>query len=861
MSPISAEFFTHAVIDSIFYQDHVRGARDRDVRLHRIEPPRDWMISQWDGWESWTPPQVFLPLQGWKIHISATLDSASETLRRTIDVCIENNASFKFRYLKNDLLEINSKGASRSSSGKFITIYPENCRALAEILDSLEERLADQPGPQILSDIRFKNGPIFVRYGGFIPFSSTDDDDQPIRSVIEPSTMRVVADRVGPIFSLPEWVDIPDCLRESVGKYEEHAPSPLDDFTRLSPLHYSNSGGVYRATRKDGSVCLLREARRYAGLDARGRDSIERQIQEEMVLRELNGVTGVQKVRRSFEVLDHRFLELDYTEGVTLTAWVSNNYLESFGESTLRSQYAHSVVGYLRSAAKIVVEIHSRGWAMGDFHPGNIIVNPIMGDVTLIDFEDSVRLDTRERRVALRVADYAPPDILTAQEADWFALSRIALAVFVPNWQSVILAPAAWPRILSRVEGLFGRAAVEVIREFESECGIHLNGSGSWHPLSPVKCAIRLEPNESPSVLADSIRDLVGGIERGIEINGGVLPRTVTKAPERSLNIATGVAGWLLLRERLHLSSDASLLSTLRTAGANWPMVWSPGMFTGLGGIALVLAEANDETAVIAAHSALDIAMLRKCNDLYSGRAGAIYCALKVGRKMNDWSLVSRAIEHAQFLRSEYPIRRDQDEKYRAGLFYGHSGIGLLYANLFQVTRDNSDRAYSLMLMRQDIANLVWSRDKRELVAHDRGNGKVLPYLGFGSSGVLAALGIGGEMLAENIVEEVLSPEQFEGLLFACRQGFYAYSGLSRGRSGMLAGLLAVRSVCHGKVGEELIVAHVDGILGDLFRYQNYLFVPGEGRIRASSDYETGAIGVCLSLASSASGNPGLWMP
>lgn len=68
----------------------------------------------------------FLPLQGWKIHISTNLYRAEETLSALSPVLIANNVSFKHLKDQRTLYETNSKNAPRATSGKFLVIYPKD---------------------------------------------------------------------------------------------------------------------------------------------------------------------------------------------------------------------------------------------------------------------------------------------------------------------------------------------------------------------------------------------------------------------------------------------------------------------------------------------------------------------------------------------------------------------------------------------------------------------------------------------------------------------------------------------------------------------------------------------------------------
>jgi hypothetical protein len=72
-----------------------------------------------------------------------------------------------FKFLRNEpvMVMFNSKSAHRGSSGKLVTIYPADEAQLELVLKELDGILDGVEGPYILSDLRYADGPLFVRYG------------------------------------------------------------------------------------------------------------------------------------------------------------------------------------------------------------------------------------------------------------------------------------------------------------------------------------------------------------------------------------------------------------------------------------------------------------------------------------------------------------------------------------------------------------------------------------------------------------------------------------------------------------------------------------------------------------------------
>lgn len=85
-------------------------------------------------------PGIFMPTQGWKIHISTVYNEADKVLSCISKILI--NLKIPFKHIKNRdvLLEMYSKNGNRINSGKFITIYPQG-EELSEILEVLENNV------------------------------------------------------------------------------------------------------------------------------------------------------------------------------------------------------------------------------------------------------------------------------------------------------------------------------------------------------------------------------------------------------------------------------------------------------------------------------------------------------------------------------------------------------------------------------------------------------------------------------------------------------------------------------------------------------------------------------------------------
>lgn len=156
----------YCIADPLFYDSMIGPNRSESFDAAQRPVPEGWERRTSDNWVIMNPVGASVPQQGWKIHASACLDNAERILEIVWAYCIPRRIHFKFLASRNVVHMRNAKYAPRGSSGKFVTIYPADVDALGMILHDLGDRLSGEPGPYILSDLRWNDGPLYVRCGG-----------------------------------------------------------------------------------------------------------------------------------------------------------------------------------------------------------------------------------------------------------------------------------------------------------------------------------------------------------------------------------------------------------------------------------------------------------------------------------------------------------------------------------------------------------------------------------------------------------------------------------------------------------------------------------------------------------------------
>src|SRR5579862_6328862 len=172
--------------------------------------PPDWWIQRSGIWFHCGSPSNMVPAQGWKIHVSATVSDARETLNRVLSVLVHRqDTNFKFALDSYLLSLLNGKNWSRGGSGKFITVYPKDNHCFLELIEELHKATLGRRGPYILSDRQYQdNSVVFYRYGGMLPRHILNITGNKV-PLLTGSDGTDVPDRRLPFPVTPDWVDVP----------------------------------------------------------------------------------------------------------------------------------------------------------------------------------------------------------------------------------------------------------------------------------------------------------------------------------------------------------------------------------------------------------------------------------------------------------------------------------------------------------------------------------------------------------------------------------------------------------------------------------------------------------------------------
>jgi serine/threonine protein kinase len=396
--------------------------------------PDGWRRLEQEDWLAFHPGNTALPEQGWKIHVSSCLDNAERILDAVWDYCVPRGIDFKFLRSQATLLSRVSKYAPRGYSGKLVTIYPVDDSACEIILRELGEILDGEPGPYILSDLRWGKGPLHVRYGGFAAKYCVDEAGQQVLAIAD-DTGKLVPDLRDPVFRVPSWVSLPAFLTSHLAARNAVTVTDLP-YTIERVVHFSNGGGVYVGQdTRTGQKVVLKEGRPHAGLDSWRHDAVHRVEREHDMLRRLAGVPGIPQVLDLFWLGEHRFLVMEFLDGQMLNKAIVARYplIDDAAGPEEFARYTDWALDIYRQVEDTLAAIHERGVVYGDLHLFNIMVKED-DIIALLDFEVA-SLAEEGVRPGLNDQGFAAPRGTTGIAVDRYALACLRLALFLPMTQ------------------------------------------------------------------------------------------------------------------------------------------------------------------------------------------------------------------------------------------------------------------------------------------------------------------------------------------------------------------------------------------------------------------------------------------
>ncbi|EOD57172.1 serine/threonine protein kinase [Amycolatopsis vancoresmycina DSM 44592] len=818
----------------MFYDEQrENGAPIDDFTTTLPLPETGWVASGKGIWRAMRPAGRALPAQGWKIRVSAGPDNARRVLAQVYESCVEHRIAYEHLRSASALLARNSKYASPVGGVELAAVYPADDNELERVLADLSTRLAAEHGPDIPSALRYGDGPLYVRYGGFDE-QWVEHDGHRVPAVRKPDG-RLVPDRQGPTFAVPDWVKIPACLQTTIAARRRGAPVQFP-YRLTSPLRSSIGGGSYLAVPKaGGDQVVLKEARPHTGLDEGMADAVERLGREHDVLVRLAGIPGVPQVLDRFTVSERHYLAVEYLPGTSLDSWMTRNHPLTGHSATAAdlSAYARRALDIVARVEKAIEAVHACGIVLGDLHPLNILIDEDHDDrISLTDFESAFDVEPGIRP-APGTPGFSAPEDRAGFEVDEHAVAALRLLLFLPLLPLMKLAPAKLRRVAGFVEHRFalpegyadGAVSVLAPRGGAAEpAPLHTELDHDKPDWSLVRKQI-VEAILASATPARQDRLFPGDVEQ-FEVGGACF--------------GVGAAGVLHALDVVGAGRfpehERWLIESVRRDPPT-----RPGFYDGSSGIAYVLESFghHDEAGKLLASCAQLVEQMTD-HSLESGLAGIGLTMLHFATVRQDNEFGRQALTTAVRLAEALETAAPPGNSARAGLLSGWSGPALLFVRLFERTGEPAWLSFADQALCRDLEECVEGGDGSFQVRD--GVARTLPYAGVGSAGILLV----AEQLARHR-PDAEACESVTALRDACRGEFVMHPGLLNGRCGLAVALGANAGA--GQAVRAAIDQHLAWLAWYAVPYKGGLAFPGDRLLRLSMDVKTGSSGILLSLA------------
>lgn len=705
---------------SNFFYSTVKNYKEtKDFKLN-VSLNRKWKVESNKYWRYVLYQPDTLPLQGWKIHLSSTVQQAQKMLDVVIPFLVKEKISFKFVPNVEAVIYQNAKYADRSESGKFITIYPHDDKQFAFLLGRLK-LLTDQfdLGPYILSDQNWQESNVYFRYGGFKAIYIQSKNGEKIPAIINPDGQKVVDERV-PFYQKPNFVKNLAIFDKNTFPPEETF-KPLRKYEIKEALHFSNAGGVYLAV-KNGKKYILKEGRSAAGLDANGLDGFTRIEKEARILEKLSTIPAVVNYNDNFVAWRHNFLVEEYIDGELLEDFLPVSFPFLVSEKNKKEKYIRKAKNILIQLKNAINLIHEKGLALGDISLSNIILTN-NGQVRLIDLESAEPIN-KKYNPGLTTVGFVSPNARTFGDADNFALMRIAYYLFLPIEPVTDIGPKIITKQKSWIEKYFGKEIIDFLKMFD------LKKKSSKTIFVPKFLDV---PNENMNVnnLSKFVLGLRNGILNNLNFNQlQLVPGVVSSDPVDWLNMEEGAMGviWALYKNTGHINFRLEnwiheYTSQIIHIAKNTTKL---GLFNGLSGIASILFKIGKKDVAEKLFELICKKVNLEMNDvsLDSGLSGI---ALAINNCCPD---IAHKIYNTLIKRwNELQNIKDED----VGLLTGWAGVSYLAWKL-----GHKSKAEEILFK---IIELTADSKNNFLIAdNSRGFTRLIPYLENGVFGIALLL-------------------------------------------------------------------------------------------------------------------------
>jgi serine/threonine protein kinase len=750
--------YAYVLANPFFYESLDNYSPNEDPYASAVKEllPDQWNVTKSSIWFH-ASPGGNLPLQGWKIHVSATMLNAVNILRAVVPVMVDENVPFKFAADPVILQLLHGKRWPRGSAGKFITIYPRSSEHFLHLIQTVHSATQPEVGPYILSDRRYPDSKcVFYRYGSFAKRTILRVSGEKSACMVSPQGQNVPDVRKA-------WCVIPDWATDPFPGVQK----PRSEYKSLkggryevnSVLHYSNAGGVYLGTdRETNARVVIKEGRPLVYLDSSAGDAIASLEKEYRILKKIEPAQIAPRPIDLFREWEHCFLVEEYLSGVELRHHATSHAFPRFTDPTEENicESLSTFKSIFISLTRVLSTLHRYEIAFRDLSPSNVMVLPD-GEVKLVDFEAAC-----ERGIDTPTNVFTPGFAAADQfasgfarfESDYFSLGALMLLYMTPVHPMIGLDGGALERFAASIADDYGlpdkiRNTVLTLlsrdplqRPKPALVIRNLKAPGKNRALR-IKEPAAFDKKECEQLLGNLTSFLLDTAT--YDRKDRLFPSDPKIFVTNPLGVAYGACGVAYAINRIsgELPRQVSdwILNHEITA-EHYP----PGLYIGMAGIAWTLLELGfqdrAEEILIASRNH---PLLFESADLLYGLSGWGMANLKFYIALKEQTYLDRAVEAGEWILRK---RLETDRGYYwnssdgnfVGLGHGSSGVSLFLLYLYLATGEVRFLQTGEGALRFDLSHAVPFCGALSWPIQDRPGPTIVPYWRYGSAGVGTAL-------------------------------------------------------------------------------------------------------------------------
>ena len=855
------------IANKVFYETLDRYTVNEQAFLDPVKLllPPDWKIDRSGMWFNVMPPATTLPLQGWKIHVSATQANARELLQRIVPVLVRGKIAFKFALDALVLSLMTSKGWSVAGAGKFITIYFDDEDQFVRMAAELHRVTAGFEGPYILSDRRYADSKvIYYRYGGITPMEVLTGKGERLLVLSAPDG-RTVPDERFSRFVLPDWAQDPFPGPYAASPGEQPTILKEGRYTVRSSLANSNCGGVYLATdTTSGAAVVIKQARPLLNFTPSGADAVGLLEREYRLLKKIEDTGIAPRPLDFFKEGEQSYLVEEYiakamplrfyssTRTVVLLTHPTRQKVETFW-----NEFKRIFLG----VARLLEILHRHGIVFMDFSYNNVLITDNGKDLKLIDLEGAFEagIDAPSHLLTPGFASVSDLNAAPGFTNDYYAFGATMLSYIVPINAMILLDSQVHLRFLQAIANDFGlpHELTRLISGLlEPEAALRPSLAEAITVLEAAE--VSSEPGyQEPRGLEQESERTVQMIVQHIlsEASYDRADRLFPSDPKvfvtNPLSIAFGACGVAHAIKTITGDVPVSITEWLLRQKID-AKLYPPGLYFGTAGIAWVFKELGlDHRAEELMRSTWTHPALHESPDMFYGLSGWGLAQLKFFLDTGNEEYLEQAIRAGELLAASAKDENggcywpQSNGTIIPGFAHGSSGISEFLLNVYQVTGDEKFLDLGKRALDFDIAAAVPNAEGALTWQVRRVAGAPgVPYLRYGSAGVGLALVRYYRVLGSPRYLEVL-----DKMLPDVNRKYGISPGRFIGLSGIGEFLLALREVERYREScSEALRRLISGILLFQVNTEKGAAFPGYELYRLSCDFATGSAGIALFL-------------